>query len=130
MVQHMEQSVGDVGRSISIFPFISKCTLEMVCGTTIGCDVMEQPGKETFIENVDRCFELVAKRMLNIHHYIELLYRFSRDCIEESELRTSCYRFFETVRPLDGCSEIDAHRNNHNGLCALLNRLLKRQRLA
>ena len=54
MVQHMEQSVGDVGRSISIFPFISKCTLEMVCGTTIGCDVMEQPGKETFIENVDR----------------------------------------------------------------------------
>uniref|UniRef100_A0A6E8VF28 Cytochrome P450 n=1 Tax=Anopheles coluzzii TaxID=1518534 RepID=A0A6E8VF28_ANOCL len=97
MVQHMEQSVGDVGRSISIFPFISKCTLEMVCGTTIGCDVMEQPGKETFIENVDRCFELVAKRMLNIHHYIELVYRFSRDCIEESELRTSCYRFFETV---------------------------------
>ncbi|EAA45528.4 AGAP002207-PA [Anopheles gambiae str. PEST] len=97
MVQHMEQSVGDLGRSISIFPCISKCTLEMVCGTTIGCDVMEQPGKETFIENVDRWFELIAKRMVSIHHYIELLYRFSRDFIEESETRTSCFRFFETV---------------------------------
>uniref|UniRef100_A0A6E8VZK4 Cytochrome P450 n=1 Tax=Anopheles coluzzii TaxID=1518534 RepID=A0A6E8VZK4_ANOCL len=140
MVQHMEQSVGDVGRSISIFPFISKCTLEMVCGTTIGCDVMEQPGKETFIENlvsdanglqpvllfaILRYFfpdALVAKRMVSIHHYIELLYRFSRDFTEESEHRSSCFRFFETVRPLDGCSEIDAHKNNHNGLYALLNR--------
>uniref|UniRef100_A0A182K0T9 Cytochrome P450 n=1 Tax=Anopheles christyi TaxID=43041 RepID=A0A182K0T9_9DIPT len=97
MVQSMEQSVGTGCRSISIFPFISKCTLEMVCGTTIGCDVMEQPGKETFIENVDRCFELVAKRMLTIHHYIELVYRFTQDCLEESERRTSCYRFFESV---------------------------------
>uniref|UniRef100_A0A182PYY8 Uncharacterized protein n=1 Tax=Anopheles epiroticus TaxID=199890 RepID=A0A182PYY8_9DIPT len=97
MVQQMENSVTDGGRTLSIFPFISKCTLEMVCGTTIGCDVMEQPGKETFIENVDRCFELVAKRMLNMHHYIELLYRWTQDCAEESERRTSCYRFFESV---------------------------------
>ncbi|XP_049287429.1 cytochrome P450 4C1-like [Anopheles funestus] len=97
MVQQMENSMGADGQSLSIFPFISKCTLEMVCGTTIGCDVLEQPGKETFIENVDRCFELVAKRMLNIHHYIEVLYRFTKDCIEEAERRTSCYRFFESV---------------------------------
>uniref|UniRef100_A0A182VYA9 Cytochrome P450 n=1 Tax=Anopheles minimus TaxID=112268 RepID=A0A182VYA9_9DIPT len=97
MVHNMEKSVGNGALSLSIFPFISKCTLEMVCGTTIGCDVLEQPGKETFIENVDRCFELVAKRMLNIHHYIEVLYGFTKDCIEESERRTSCYRFFESV---------------------------------
>uniref|UniRef100_A0A182MNX7 Cytochrome P450 n=1 Tax=Anopheles culicifacies TaxID=139723 RepID=A0A182MNX7_9DIPT len=97
MVQNMESSLGEGAQTLSIFPFISKCTLEMVCGTTIGCDVLEQPGKETFIENVDRCFELVAKRMLNIHHYIELLYGFTKDCIEESERRTSCYRFFESV---------------------------------
>ncbi|XP_050079263.1 uncharacterized protein LOC126566952 [Anopheles maculipalpis] len=97
MVENMEKSINEGHNSLSIFPFISKCTLEMVCGTTIGCDVMEQPGKETFIENVDRCFELVAKRMLNIHHYVELLYGFTKDCLEESERRTSCYRFFESV---------------------------------
>uniref|UniRef100_A0A182NMT0 Cytochrome P450 n=1 Tax=Anopheles dirus TaxID=7168 RepID=A0A182NMT0_9DIPT len=96
MVQNMESTVQDGPKSVSIFPFISKCTLEMVCGTTIGCDVLEQPGKDKFIENVDRCFELVAKRMLNIHHYIELLYRFTKDCMEESERRSSCYRFFES----------------------------------
>ncbi|XP_035890572.1 uncharacterized protein LOC118502450 [Anopheles stephensi] len=97
MVQNVEKSIDEGHASLSIFPFISKCTLEMVCGTTIGCDVLEQPGKETFIENVDRCFELVAKRMLNIHHYIELLYGFTKDCLEESERRTSCYQFFESV---------------------------------
>uniref|UniRef100_A0A182NMT2 Cytochrome P450 n=1 Tax=Anopheles dirus TaxID=7168 RepID=A0A182NMT2_9DIPT len=76
MVQNMENTLHDGPKSVSIFPFISKCTLEMVCGTTIGCDVLEQPGKDSFIENVDR---------------------FTKDYMEESERRSSCYRFFESV---------------------------------
>uniref|UniRef100_A0A182JLR2 Uncharacterized protein n=1 Tax=Anopheles atroparvus TaxID=41427 RepID=A0A182JLR2_ANOAO len=97
MVQNIERAVWDGGRSVSIFPFISKCTLEMVCGTTLGCDVLEQPGKDSFIESVDRVFELVAKRMLSIHYYMDALYALTKDCVEESERRSACYRFFETV---------------------------------
>ncbi|XP_053667423.1 cytochrome P450 4C1-like [Anopheles marshallii] len=97
MVQNMENSMGEDAESLCILPFISKCSLEMVCGTTIGCDVLELPGKDSFVENLDRCFELVAKRMFNIHQYIEALYRFTRDYIEETQCRNSCYRFFEAV---------------------------------
>ncbi|KFB43913.1 AGAP002205-PA-like protein [Anopheles sinensis] len=104
MVQSMEREVWNGGKTVPIFPFISKCTLEMVCGTTIGCDVLEQPGKETFIENVDRCFELVAKRMLSMHHYSDSLYALTKDCAEESERRSMCYRFFESVRNTNCCS--------------------------
>ncbi|XP_053679925.1 cytochrome P450 4C1-like [Anopheles nili] len=97
MVQNMVEAVSAGGKMVPIFPFISKCTLEMVCGTTIGCDVLEQPGKEAFIENVDRCFELVAKRMLNMHQYLDVLYRLTNDSSEESQRRLLCYKFFESV---------------------------------
>ncbi|XP_052891159.1 cytochrome P450 4C1-like [Anopheles moucheti] len=109
MVQNMENSIGEGAQRLSIFPFISKCSLEMVCGTTIGCDVLEQPGKETFVENLDRYFELVAKRMLNIHHYIEILYRFTKDYIAETESSASCYRFCESVIEKAKASRVQAN---------------------
>uniref|UniRef100_A0A182Q2S5 Cytochrome P450 n=1 Tax=Anopheles farauti TaxID=69004 RepID=A0A182Q2S5_9DIPT len=98
MVHDMSEVVQDGPKLVPIFPFISKCTLEMVCGTTIGCDVFEQPGKDTFIENMDRCFELVAKRMLNIHCYAELLYKLTKDYKDELETRySSQMQFVQSV---------------------------------
>uniref|UniRef100_A0A182XUM6 Uncharacterized protein n=1 Tax=Anopheles quadriannulatus TaxID=34691 RepID=A0A182XUM6_ANOQN len=113
MVQHMEQSVGDVGRSISIFPFISKCTLEMVCGTTIGCDVMEQPGKETFIENVDRCSIVsrgTALRSLSFAHLAFVIEK-AKARINSTAIEDECEDY---KKPLIFADQLLAAQHNGN----------------
>uniref|UniRef100_A0A182FAN9 Uncharacterized protein n=2 Tax=Anopheles albimanus TaxID=7167 RepID=A0A182FAN9_ANOAL len=96
LVNNLEKAVDQGGKMVSVLPYISKCTLEMVCGTTIGCDVLERSGKDTLLHNIDRCFELVAKRMLNVHQYADVLYRFMKDCAEEAQCRTLCYGYFDS----------------------------------
>ncbi|XP_058065059.1 cytochrome P450 4C1-like, partial [Anopheles bellator] len=98
MMQNLESAVGEsCSRTLSILPIIGKCTLEMVCETTIGCDVLERPGKEKFFHNLDRCFQLVSKRMVCVHQYIDLVYGFTKDCIEESECRSYVFKFFQPI---------------------------------
>ncbi|XP_050087312.1 cytochrome P450 4C1-like isoform X1 [Anopheles aquasalis] len=97
LVNNLEKGVDQGGKTVSVLPYISKCTLEMVCGTTIGCDVLERSGKDTLLHNLDRCFELVAKRMLSVHQYADVLYRFMKDCAEEAQCRTLCYGYFDSI---------------------------------
>ncbi|XP_035776118.1 cytochrome P450 4c21-like [Anopheles albimanus] len=97
LVSNLEKAVDQGGKTVSVLPYISKCTLEMVCGTTIGCDVLERSGKDTLLHNIDRWSELVAKRMLNVHQYADVLYRFMKDCAEEAQCRTLCYGYFDSI---------------------------------
>ncbi|KFB42969.1 AGAP002205-PA-like protein [Anopheles sinensis] len=54
MSENLSKIIPDGGQSMYIYPFISKCTLEMVCATTIGCDLLEQPGKEEIVKCIER----------------------------------------------------------------------------
>ncbi|XP_049534134.1 cytochrome P450 4C1-like [Anopheles darlingi] len=100
LVSNLEKAIDQGGKTVSVLPHISKCTLEMVCGTTIGCDVLERSGKDTLLHNLDRCFELVAKRMVSVHQYADLLYRFMQDCAEEAQCRLRCYGYFDKILDL------------------------------
>ncbi|XP_049534103.1 cytochrome P450 4C1-like [Anopheles darlingi] len=97
LVSNLEKAIDQGGKTVSVLPHISKCTLEMVCGTTIGYDVLERSGKDTLLHNLDRCFELVAKRMLSVHQYVDVLYRFMQDCAEEAQCRNLCYGYFDSI---------------------------------
>uniref|UniRef100_A0A182FAN8 Uncharacterized protein n=1 Tax=Anopheles albimanus TaxID=7167 RepID=A0A182FAN8_ANOAL len=97
LVNNLEKAVDQGGKMVSVLPYISKCTLEMVCGTTIGCDVLERSGKDTLLHNIDRCFELVAKRTVSVHQYADVLYRFMKDCAEEAQCRTLGCKYIDKI---------------------------------
>ncbi|XP_065086703.1 cytochrome P450 4c21-like [Ochlerotatus camptorhynchus] len=62
------------GETVNMFKYTSRCTLEMVCGTTLGSDVLERDGKDTFLESLEELLECITRRMLHIHLYSDLVY--------------------------------------------------------
>lgn len=40
------------GEMIDMFRYTSHCALDMVCGTTLGSDVLERDGKDVFLKSI------------------------------------------------------------------------------
>ncbi|XP_058823412.1 cytochrome P450 4V2-like [Topomyia yanbarensis] len=78
------------GPTVNIMNCASKCTLEMVFGTTIGIDVTNQSNEKEILGYVERLFNLVSRRMLTLHLYFDWVYRFTKDYREDRKLRTIC----------------------------------------
>ncbi|XP_058448755.1 cytochrome P450 4c21-like [Malaya genurostris] len=85
------------GGTVNILDYTSKCTLEMVCSTTLGSENLQKDGKNAFLHGVEQIFDFISRRMLNIHHYPELLYRMTSTCQEDRAARKVCKEFVEKI---------------------------------
>ncbi|XP_062557040.1 cytochrome P450 4c21-like [Armigeres subalbatus] len=63
------------GETVDMFKFTSKCTLEMVCATTLGSSALEREGCDEFLRNIESLFELIGNRLLRIELFPEFIYQ-------------------------------------------------------
>nr|XP_019562040.2 cytochrome P450 4c21-like [Aedes albopictus] len=81
------------GGTVDMFQFTSKCTLEMVCATTLGSNVLERKGSDEFLRSIEGLFELVGNRMLSIELFPNFIYRFTRFHRKELKIRKQIEEF-------------------------------------
>ncbi|XP_065086690.1 cytochrome P450 4g15-like [Ochlerotatus camptorhynchus] len=81
------------GSTVDMFQFTSKCTLEMVCATTLGSSVLERDGKDEFLHNLEGLFELFARRMLSIELFPDCIYRMTSYHRRQNMLRRKIDKF-------------------------------------
>ncbi|XP_055642301.1 cytochrome P450 4c21-like [Toxorhynchites rutilus septentrionalis] len=82
-----------MGVPVDILEFTSECTLEMVCGTTLGTEALHGDGKKEFLQNLRVLFSRVATRVLSAGIYSDLVYRMTKGYYEEARARKFCMNF-------------------------------------
>ncbi|XP_055643108.1 cytochrome P450 4c21-like [Toxorhynchites rutilus septentrionalis] len=85
------------GKSINITDYMNRCTLEMVCATTIGSDLNKNPGVNKLMTLIIGVFNLVSARILNIPLYWERIYRLTKDYRKEVLMRTEGYSYANQI---------------------------------
>ncbi|XP_055543416.1 uncharacterized protein LOC129728966 [Wyeomyia smithii] len=108
------------GSTINILNYASKCTLEMVFGTTIGMDELEKSNQEVFLGYIERLFNLVSERMLTLHLHFNWIYRFTNNYREDRKLRSICMESANqliTDKKLHIASKPKNHKNITDNPC-------------
>ncbi|XP_053691279.1 probable cytochrome P450 313a4 [Sabethes cyaneus] len=78
--------------------FMLRCTLEMVCATTLGVDVNQNPSVDKLIGLIMTLVHLCSRRIVRIHYHSEMVYRlFSKEYREDSRLRKEAYQIGNEV---------------------------------
>ncbi|EAT48676.1 AAEL000357-PA [Aedes aegypti] len=85
------------GDTVNMFKYTSRCALEMVCGTTLGSDVLQRDGKEVFLTSLEELFLLVSRRMLSMHLYSDLIYMMTPHYWKELIHRKRCKAFTKKI---------------------------------
>ncbi|XP_055540775.1 cytochrome P450 4c21-like isoform X1 [Wyeomyia smithii] len=85
------------GDTIDMFKYTSKCALEMVCGTTLGSDVLNRDGKDAFLKHLEDIFGFISRRMLGIHLYFDAVYKLTPSYRKEMYARKECVVFASKI---------------------------------
>ncbi|XP_062557039.1 uncharacterized protein LOC134221888 [Armigeres subalbatus] len=67
----------NLSQPINIARFVSHCTLEMVCGTTLGMEHLQQESGSRFLHHIERVMDIMGERILSIPMQITALYVFT-----------------------------------------------------
>uniref|UniRef100_A0AAG5CPE9 Cytochrome P450 n=1 Tax=Anopheles atroparvus TaxID=41427 RepID=A0AAG5CPE9_ANOAO len=73
MIEHMKQEA-DYSQ-VNVMQYISRCTLDMVCGSTFGTDILDDPEASKLIKLIDEGFDAIAQRIANVQYHPEFTYR-------------------------------------------------------
>ncbi|XP_055541468.1 probable cytochrome P450 313a4 [Wyeomyia smithii] len=82
---------------VQITKFTTRCTVAMVCATTIGSDIDEDRDTEKFACNMNGILELVAKRCLNLFTCLESIYKLTEAFRVEKSMRQDAWEFVDKV---------------------------------
>ncbi|XP_053691281.1 cytochrome P450 4c21-like [Sabethes cyaneus] len=85
------------GEQILVTNLMTRCALAMVCATTIGSDINEDPDAEKFAYLMNGIIEFASKRFLNLVLYIESIYRLTKDFKMEEAMREEALKFIDKV---------------------------------
>ncbi|XP_049287425.1 cytochrome P450 4c21-like [Anopheles funestus] len=96
MISNMQKHVGD-DKPINMLELTSPCTLEMICRTSLGGQVLEREGKQAFIEGLEIILRNVGVRIFNANLYPEFVYKHTHLYREEMDARKICYAFTDKV---------------------------------
>ncbi|XP_053691064.1 cytochrome P450 4C1-like [Sabethes cyaneus] len=75
------------GSTVDMMQYVGRYTMEMVLGTTLGLDINAIDDADSIVHEVERYISLSSKRLLNIYHYADIIYR-----------RTTIYREKQYLR--------------------------------
>ncbi|KAG4069501.1 hypothetical protein HA402_006867 [Bradysia odoriphaga] len=74
MVTNMEKELGKEQFDVSTYLFA--CTLDMVCGTTLGYNVGVQCGQnQDYLEGIEKSLTMIAQRIVNVFHHFDFIYK-------------------------------------------------------
>ncbi|KAK8397248.1 hypothetical protein O3P69_004746 [Scylla paramamosain] len=75
----MVQKLGEAaegGKLVDVFPFITNCTLDAICETTMGCSINAQDDPESeYVEAVHRMQQLIQQRMLIVWLQLDVVFK-------------------------------------------------------
>ncbi|XP_055543414.1 probable cytochrome P450 313a4 [Wyeomyia smithii] len=80
---------------VQITKYMTRCTLAMVCATTIGSDIDKDHDTEKFAYNMNGILELVAKRCLNLFTCSESIYKLTEASKLEESMRQYAWEFVD-----------------------------------
>ncbi|XP_055640626.1 cytochrome P450 4c21-like isoform X2 [Toxorhynchites rutilus septentrionalis] len=91
--------LGSVGEceEFNITEYIMRCTLEMVCATTIGADINNHSGAEKLSQYMVKFCELITRRIMSPHLYWEVLYNLTPTSKQEESLRREAYKVGQRI---------------------------------
>ncbi|XP_001651778.2 probable cytochrome P450 313a4 [Aedes aegypti] len=85
MIQRLD-TVGK-GDTINIMEHASRCTLEMVCSTTLGFNVDIFDQIDDMGHKIEQFFYIAARRILKFYLHVDSIYRWTKDYKDEQTLR-------------------------------------------
>uniref|UniRef100_A0A1S4JTL0 Uncharacterized protein n=1 Tax=Culex quinquefasciatus TaxID=7176 RepID=A0A1S4JTL0_CULQU len=98
---------------IDVLPFTMQCSLEMVCATTMGAEVLEREGSQKFMEDTEEHFMLVASRIFNVWLYSDVIYRKTKQYLIECRTREACLDFaMKTIKVRRAALKLKDHKQD------------------
>ncbi|XP_063695953.1 cytochrome P450 4C1-like isoform X2 [Culicoides brevitarsis] len=100
MSQYMSKHLGR--GEFDLYHFVGKCTLDMICTTSMGLDHdFQGPTGDIYIQSADILAETINKRIFNIFYHPKQIYNFTKAYVIESKawsgLRTVSSRVIENA---------------------------------
>uniref|UniRef100_A0A8D8CDF1 Cytochrome P450 4C1 n=1 Tax=Culex pipiens TaxID=7175 RepID=A0A8D8CDF1_CULPI len=75
------------GTTIDIDADVTTCSLEIVLLTTFGFDSSVIQECQEIGSSIERFFHLISRRVMNVHHYNDFIYRWTEDYKQRESLR-------------------------------------------
>ncbi|XP_055633730.1 uncharacterized protein LOC129774058 [Toxorhynchites rutilus septentrionalis] len=85
------------GEPVPITDHMMRCSLEMVCATTIGSNAKQDSGVDEFLQIVQRIFHLASERVLSVHLHWERFYQLTKQYKEDVVLREKMYSYANKI---------------------------------
>ncbi|ETN66421.1 cytochrome P450 [Anopheles darlingi] len=95
-LDHYAQPGTDQG-PCNILEYISACTLEMICRTSLGGKVLEREGAELFIANLEVALKTIGVRIFNLLLHIDFIYQFTELYRNEMKAINVCQQFTSKI---------------------------------
>uniref|UniRef100_A0A182MU74 Cytochrome P450 n=1 Tax=Anopheles culicifacies TaxID=139723 RepID=A0A182MU74_9DIPT len=95
MINELKKEVNP--SKVNMMRHCSRCTLDMVCGSTIGADILDDPEASKVMPLVENLSGLFGGRFMNIFKHPDFLYELTSDYKEEMKNRKEFYQFINKI---------------------------------
>uniref|UniRef100_A0A182S4W2 Uncharacterized protein n=1 Tax=Anopheles funestus TaxID=62324 RepID=A0A182S4W2_ANOFN len=82
---------------VDVMKHCGRCTLDMVCGSTIGTDILDDPEAGKYIAIIEKVSGIVSGRFTNILKHADSLYELTSEYKFEMKCRNEFYQFINTI---------------------------------
>ncbi|KFB43912.1 AGAP002210-PA-like protein [Anopheles sinensis] len=65
-------------KQVDVMEICTRCTLDMVCGSTFGTDSLDDPKAAKLFEVIDDGLDAIAQRVINVQYHPDFIYRFTK----------------------------------------------------
>ncbi|XP_058060858.1 cytochrome P450 4C1-like [Anopheles bellator] len=103
----------------NVYEYIAKCTLDMVCATTLGTDMnLQNEEGDEYINAIEKGSELLNHRLLKVWLHPELIYRMTHYYREQKQCYATAYKMSRKVLALRS-NELREIREGKGKKCAV-----------
>ncbi|XP_044575508.1 cytochrome P450 4C1-like [Cotesia glomerata] len=84
LVKVLESEIN--GHEFSVFPYVSRCTLDIICETAMGVSSNVQTNRDSsYVKAIERLTVIFGLRMLKIWLHFDIIYKFTKLAREQNE---------------------------------------------
>ncbi|XP_058117653.1 cytochrome P450 4c21-like [Anopheles ziemanni] len=106
MVERMRMA--SYSKPVDVMEYCSRCTLDMVCGSTFGTDSLNDPEAVKVLEFIDDGLDAIAQRIINVQYHPDFIYRFTKLNKNINRLKKEMSSYVENIiRVQRNCQKVD-----------------------